>query len=422
MPYANEHAARLQPPGKYRDYRRTDGGKLYDKIRVPKTVSILWAKVPEGVVPQALRFPVEHWTVSAAKKWLRDNGVKYLLFEPAKNAARDRYDFPAGESAFREGAERTKNAAGAPVQSFFKDVIRVGTFYHPEEGWYLAVDQERIDCWVAAFRRMRDNGVDVEVVVDHKSSAEKIFGYVRDLFRDNDVLYARVEMVGEGIELAKRVRNVSVSVVPNYKDGVGNSYGEAISHVSLAQQPIVPGQEEFQAIGYAASRVTETEEDDIMDLNALAKIIGKDTLDDETAVDTVREFVASLQRDKDDLGKRLTALEAKIDPDTVELAAATVEERVESLFTSGRIGRKAADALKVALVGTAEKRATWSLARQGDSSPARSVLDSLALKDERPAGGRTGVQDLSRAVPDGEALHDPETMKEMIDLAGGPKT
>lgn len=39
-----------------------------------------------GEVPraQALRFPVGRWTEAAARKWIRDNGISFIRFEPAK--------------------------------------------------------------------------------------------------------------------------------------------------------------------------------------------------------------------------------------------------------------------------------------------------------------------------------------------------
>jgi len=41
-PYPNEHSARLLDPGKFDKFRRTKGGKLYNKIAVPATISIIW--------------------------------------------------------------------------------------------------------------------------------------------------------------------------------------------------------------------------------------------------------------------------------------------------------------------------------------------------------------------------------------------
>lgn len=92
MPYENEHSARLKDPKDFepKSFRRTNGGTIYGKIKVPKTIAIIWAKLKgkskpkDPVIPQALRFPTKSWSVDKAKKWLKDNKVKYQKFEPAK--------------------------------------------------------------------------------------------------------------------------------------------------------------------------------------------------------------------------------------------------------------------------------------------------------------------------------------------------
>ena len=91
MPYPNEHSARLKNPDDFdpKSFRRTEGGTLYGKIKVPVTIGIIWgklkgkAKPSDPVAPQALRFPTKNWTVEQAKKWLKDNNVKPISFEPA---------------------------------------------------------------------------------------------------------------------------------------------------------------------------------------------------------------------------------------------------------------------------------------------------------------------------------------------------
>jgi len=91
MPYPNEHSARLRDPNDFDPdtFRRTDGGTIYGHIKVPKTISIIWGKLKgktkdsDPVIPQALRFPIKYWTEEKAKKWLKDNGVRYIIFEKA---------------------------------------------------------------------------------------------------------------------------------------------------------------------------------------------------------------------------------------------------------------------------------------------------------------------------------------------------
>jgi len=87
-PYPNEHSARLQDPDGSDRFRRKADGKLYNSIKVPATIDIVWGHLKDGEdddwAAQALRFPTKDWTEAEAKAWLKDNKVKYIEFEPAK--------------------------------------------------------------------------------------------------------------------------------------------------------------------------------------------------------------------------------------------------------------------------------------------------------------------------------------------------
>lgn len=119
MPYPNEHSARLKDPKAFNPdtFRRKNGGTIYGKIKVPKTIAIIWGKLKgkdkpaDPVIPQALRFPTKNWTTQKAKKWLKDNDVKYMRFEPAK---------PKSKQADFESTDPGKNpcifAQGGPVE------------------------------------------------------------------------------------------------------------------------------------------------------------------------------------------------------------------------------------------------------------------------------------------------------------------
>lgn len=95
MPYPNEHACRLQDPAKFDKFRRTSGGKLYNKINVPKTISIIWGhskgQDDNAWAPQALRFPKTKWTADEAKKWLKDNEVKGTFEAAAEEGLEGRF-------------------------------------------------------------------------------------------------------------------------------------------------------------------------------------------------------------------------------------------------------------------------------------------------------------------------------------------
>ena len=118
MPYPNEHSARLKDPKDFdpKSFRRTNGGTIYVKIKVPKTIAIIWAKLKgkskpsDPIIPQALRFPTKSWTVQKAKKWLKDNNVKYKSFEPAKKKEKQSMaenTAPINACVFNDNAEVT---------------------------------------------------------------------------------------------------------------------------------------------------------------------------------------------------------------------------------------------------------------------------------------------------------------------------
>lgn len=100
-PFPNEHSARIKSPGLFdeKTFRRTAGGTIYGKIKVPATASIVWgklkgaAKPSDNPVPQSIRFPTKNWTAAQAKKWLKDNNVTYERFEAASKSLEGAIEF-----------------------------------------------------------------------------------------------------------------------------------------------------------------------------------------------------------------------------------------------------------------------------------------------------------------------------------------
>jgi hypothetical protein len=93
-PFPNEHSARIKKPGLFADktFKRTKGGTIYGKIKIPATVSVISAKYKENAGPadkphpQSIRFPTGTWSAAQAKTWLKDNNVKYDMFEAASKS------------------------------------------------------------------------------------------------------------------------------------------------------------------------------------------------------------------------------------------------------------------------------------------------------------------------------------------------
>jgi len=131
IPYENEHSARLRDPKDFdpKSFRRTNGGIIYGKIKVPKTIAIIWAKLKrknkpkDSPIPQALRFSVKTWSVTSAKAWLKKNNVKIQSFEPAKKKEKQSMSndtAPTKACIFNDNAEVTfaKSDSGQEKNSF----------------------------------------------------------------------------------------------------------------------------------------------------------------------------------------------------------------------------------------------------------------------------------------------------------------
>jgi len=90
MPITGWHAARLRNPADFspKAWRTTNGGTIYGRIKIPASILIIWGKLKgkdkpsDPPLPQSLRFPMAKFTVATAKKFLKDKGIKYILFEP----------------------------------------------------------------------------------------------------------------------------------------------------------------------------------------------------------------------------------------------------------------------------------------------------------------------------------------------------
>ncbi len=127
MPFANEHSARLRSPKglEPKSFRRNDSPVFGKKL--PEGVEVIWAKfvgksaLKDSVVPQAIRFPKDKYSVAQAKKWLDDNEVRVSLFEPAKAVK---------ESILEELEDISKYIVGISSDSDLKEDLKTtGKWY-----------------------------------------------------------------------------------------------------------------------------------------------------------------------------------------------------------------------------------------------------------------------------------------------------
>ena len=83
MPYPTEHSARVKDPGAF------EADSMRSKEIAPGVRIIIGhLKGETTMTTQAYRFDKEKFTPEEAKKWLKDNDVDYISFEPAEETAK----------------------------------------------------------------------------------------------------------------------------------------------------------------------------------------------------------------------------------------------------------------------------------------------------------------------------------------------
>lgn len=144
------------------------------------------------------------------------------------------------------GAVRTEG--GLPVRRFRKEIVRAGRYTKDADGLEFSVTPEMLDRFAASTSAYLMAGNKIPMPVTHTDDPEANRGWVRDVYRDGDSLYATCDLVGDdGIKLAGTC-DVSIFAPPEYTDGSGNRYQWPILHVALCTDPVVAGLDGFVPI------------------------------------------------------------------------------------------------------------------------------------------------------------------------------
>ncbi len=313
---------------------------------------------------------------------------------------------------------------------FRKDMLHVGHYEHPSGKWKLDVTPAILDDLVAKFQAMKDNGVPVEVVVDHSDKADAVVGYLQDMFVEGDKLIGIHEFTNQrGLDLAQAVRNVSVLINPEFKDGNGREYGHAITHSAIVQQPVVPGQKEFEPIAaslgckvFSFSAKQTPQGVDPM-LEKLLKLLGLKAGDDMTEDKAMGLLDERLKADANSVAKveklegQLVDLNTKLEaslkdeppaeppalaPEVQEVVAKAANTEIQQRVKESKLTPAAASLLMSNFVGEPGKRNAMALSLNGGGeSQLDKVLAIIDKNDPVELGEKTKQQqmELSRVTP-----------------------
>jgi hypothetical protein len=174
---------------------------------------------------------------------------------------------------------------------FKKELITTGTWERPGAALVMDVTQERMDEWVRKFYEMKTAGIKVPFPYDHSYDPRENAGFVTELKREGESLYAVIEVPRE--EDAKLmgtvIQDVSISVNPNFVDGTGRKWGEVIEHVAATNYPVVSGQGNFVEMArrkeQKGSGVEEGSDGDEVEVIALRKNVEREPQGSGTATE-----------------------------------------------------------------------------------------------------------------------------------------
>lgn len=455
MPMPGYHVADLRPPGDFqpepvRTAKRTSGGKTY--LIIQKRL-----KGSSSMSEASYRYPVGEWSTTEARAHAeRHKTIAFHPAEGAKAAGFRSYVLDTESETSPIGVSDVQiNEHGQPLRRLLKHELSAGIYTHPEQGWTMDVTPERMDRWIAAYRRMREDGIRVESVKDHSFAADSFCGYIVDLFREGDKLMSVHELVGQdAIDLAGRIQTTSIWLELDYQGGNGTYYGEALIHSALVQGPVIPGQDPFVPIPATDSRAASRApvfsrsavrlERRIMtneDLDGIRELLGlDDTLEEAGVLEAVKKHFAALSEKRAEAEKALTQAQGeintlkasmetddtpKIDPDLLDERADSAEERIDGLVERAKITPAVAASLKTILVGKPGTRHAYALSTKasGRVRPLyREIIEALEENDPVALGEKTAAQArvLAREVPDEKTdAFSADVNKEMLAVGAG---
>lgn len=330
-----------------------------------------------------------------------------------------------------------------------KELIREGVYEHPIDGWTLKVTPERMDRWAETFNRMQAASIKPYIAINHSADARDYAGELVEVFRDGASLFGVHELVGqEAIDTALKVDRTSLLIDPDYTDGKGVKFGEAIVHNAIVVDPVVAEQDGFVPVAgptaKAASRAPVYRLQRNPDMSTVFEFVAKTTgkkpeeVTAENAAALLETHLQGMKTASDQAAAKVRDLELKVetlskaakpepkelDPDLAEQLGEVAEEKLAQLVAAGHITPACCTKLKAVFVGEAGKRPAFSLSRSA-SGGNKSLFSQVheALQDNKPTDlkPKTGIQ-LSRNVPGGDddsAKEAEEVAKKMRESAWG---
>lgn len=170
--------------------------------------------------------------------------------------------------------------AEVSVYRLRKEIIPINERrHHPDKGYEIFVPPERADKWIQNFALMSERGHRVPAPPTHKDTGRSLGqwqGFSREPNeRGGESLYGELQVIGDKtLEEVLNAGDVSILTRAGMRDDQGNTYDEAVEHVSITPFPALT---KLGGWTIAASRGGEPE-------NVRVVEVGDDTPEPEPAI------------------------------------------------------------------------------------------------------------------------------------------
>lgn len=308
--------------------------------------------------------------------------------------------------------------------AYRKELIRVGDYAHPGDGYEFSITRETLQHWADTFKLMKKNGVKVPMPSTHEGvgDPDKNRGYITSMSVEGDSLIATCDLIGEDALAAAMKSDVSIASPAEWTDGKGNKYLRPITHVALVTDPVIPGLENFIALVASARSHKEP------NVEKYAELVKEFKLTEKITDDNVVELVLAHNKTQVDQLSQLKVKHAdeivklkakkpepepekKLDPVLLSLAADNRTMKLDALVAAGKITPDVKKQLVVTFIGDDQKALALSLSHGADVFD--QVIMAMAANDPVKLAETTRAQVLelsgtSENKDDGSLVKDAE--------------
>lgn len=149
---------------------------------------------------------------------------------------------------------------------FKKPIVTTGVYTIPgDKPRKVKIDSQRLSHWETQFNKMKDAGVSVPAPWNHSEKAMPMSsgddgtlprsdinaGWWENLWVEDGTLWGELEVPQseDAVKIGKNVKETSIYVRPDFKDGSGNEWKDSLMHIALVTHPIENGQGNFMPVG-----------------------------------------------------------------------------------------------------------------------------------------------------------------------------